>query len=578
MLLELRVRDLAIIESVRAEFGPGLNVLSGETGAGKSIVVDALSLALGGRAAGELVRAGVDRAVVEAVFRIDERPDLMERLQAQGLEADGEIVVRREIVEGGRGRAWLNGSPVTQGMLSQLLDEMVEIHGQHEHQRLLRREAQLVLLDRAGKGEALRERLAGKMREWRSLDAERTRLRMSEEERLRQIDYLRFQIDEIAQAAPEPGEEEDLAGQRGRLANAARLLESAAGAEAGLYSGEGAVVESIGRAATSLAQAGSLDPGLAPLAARLEAALREIEDIARELGDYATKLTHDPERLAEVEERLETLRRLMRKYGPALSDVCASLDQARAELASLEGRDERIAEIEEACAALAAEGAELSRELSSVRARTAAALSRRVAKELEALGMGRATFQVAVTPIELPPPGFGERGSDSVEFLISPNPGEPPRALARIASGGELSRVMLALQTVLAESEKPATLVFDEADAGVGGRVADAVGQRLAGLAAAHQVICLTHLPQIAARGDRHLRVTKAEAEGRTVARLSAIDGDARVEEIARMSGGAAVTEATRAHARDLLRRSGRGDIAQKVRGVGTPTRGGGRA
>ncbi|MFQ5458493.1 MAG: DNA repair protein RecN [Myxococcota bacterium] len=558
MLQELRVRDFAIIENIRAEFGPGLNVLSGETGAGKSIVVDALALALGGRATGDLVRADAKAAAIEAVFSLHDRPEVRERMDSLGLDPADEIVVRRTVAAGGKGRAHVNGSPVTLAMLGAITGDLVEIHGQYEHQRLLRSETHLGLLDRAAKLEKPRARLAGILSEWRALHAEGEKLRLSEEERLRQIDYLRFQIEEISATDPEAGEDERLAAERARLANSERLLEHAGGAEARLYSGDGALVETLGSVVAALEAGVALDPGLRPLGERLAGALREIEDIAGALRDYAASVVHDPARLATVEDRLEALRKLTRKYGPTLAEVQGALGQAHASLEALEGRDVRIAQISEACEKAVAEGDAIARRLATARKRAASGLARQVCKEIEALGMGKAAFHVQITPETPPPPGFNERGRDRVEFLIAPNPGEPPRPLARIASGGELSRVTLALHTALAASERPATLVFDEADAGVGGRVADAVGQRLAGLASTHQILCLTHLPQIAARGDRHLRVSKAAAGGRTAARVAVLAGEDRVEEIARMSGGAGISDKTRAHARDLLRRAGR--------------------
>lgn len=559
MLQELQVRDLAIIDNIRAEFGPGLNVISGETGAGKSIVVDALALVLGGRATGDLVRAGAASAVIEAVFNLSARPELRERMARLGLDPADEIVIRRTVAPGGKGRAHVNGSPVTLAMLASLTGDLVEIHGQHEHQRLLQTETQRDLLDRAAKLQDPRRELAEALADWRRLHAESEKLRVSEEERLRQIDYLRFQIEEITQADPEPGEDERLLAEQVRLANAGRLLESVGGAEALLYSGDGALVETLGRVTASLEASAALDADLRPFCERLSGALREIEDIAAALRGYASDIVHDPARLAALDDRLDALRKLMRKYGPTLEDVQIALGKACADLSALEGRDARLAEIGAALAKRQAEGEGIARRISAARTRAGSVLARRVCKEIEALGMGKAALQVQVSREACPPPGFGELGWDRVEFLLSPNPGEPARPLARIASGGELSRVTLAVHTVLAESERPATLVFDEADAGVGGRVADAVGVRLAGLAATHQVICLTHLPQIAARGDRHLRISKVSGRGRTVVRLSEITGDDRVEEIARMSGGAEISEKTRAHARDLLRRAGQG-------------------
>ncbi len=558
MLLELRIRDLAIIEDLRVQFAPGLNVLSGETGAGKSILVDALGLVVGGRAAPDLVRAGAEAAVVEALFRVDARPDVRERLEAQGLEARDEMVIRRSVAAEGKGRAWVNGSPVTQAMLAGITDALVEIHGQHEHQRLLRRDFHLDCLDRAAGLLESRARMSEAARCARDLGRERDALSVSVQDRLREIDLLRFQVDEIRKADPQPGEDARLDAERARLTHAARLAEIATGAEAGLYSGEGAAVDSLGRVAAALREGARLDPALGAGAERVEGALREVEDVAADLRGYAERGVFDPERLAEVDARLEILRRLTRKHGPGIEAVLAAQAAAEERLALLEGHDERLAAIEKACARAEDEGRARARELSAARRRAARGRERKVREELSALGMAQAAFEVRFDGEPPPPPGFGERGADRLEFLFSPNPGEPPRPLARVASGGELARTMLALQNVLAAGDVPTTFVFDEADAGVGGRLADAVGRRLADLAAGHQVLCITHLPQIAARGAWHLRVIKEPQGSRTVARVERLEGEARVEEVARMSGGAQVTETTRAHARDLLSRGAR--------------------
>jgi DNA repair protein RecN (Recombination protein N) len=378
MLQELRIRDLAIIENLRVEFAPGLNVVSGETGAGKSIVIDALTLALGGRATTDIVRAGAEKTIVEAVFRIDRRPDVRERLEALGLDPEDEQVIRRTVSAAGKSKAHLNGSPVTQGMLAQALGTLAEIHGQHEHQRLLQRESHLDLLDRAADLLELRGRLAEAVERWRGFDRERESLRVSEEDRLRQIDYLRFQIREILEVDPEPGEDERLGAERARLTHAVRLAEAAGGAEAALYSGEGAVVEGLGRTAAALREAGRLDASVRPVAERVESALRECEDIAATLRDYAGGIVFDPERLAEVEGRLETLRRLLRKYGPGIDAVRGALDAAQARLAGLEARDERFAGLEAECEAAREAGAALAEELSAARRRAARVLGRKV--------------------------------------------------------------------------------------------------------------------------------------------------------------------------------------------------------
>ena len=560
MLTFLRVRHLAIIDQLEVELGPGLNVITGETGAGKSILIDALSLVLGERAAPELVRTGAKQAEVEALFDIGDDPEALARLSASGLEAERELVVRRVVLASGRTRAYVNGSLASAGQLAELARGLVDISSQHEHHTLVDPGTHLGYLDAFGKLEPRRAQVAEAHRALREADEALREAEKAAASKGEREDLLRFQMREIDELDPKPGEEQELAEERERLRHAARLASTAGGAEDALYAQDGAVCEVLGRLSVEVRDAARIDPSLVPTADVLDASLAQLEEAARELGRYAGRITMDPERLADLEDRLARLKRLTRKYGGDVEGILAHREAAAAELAALDSAEERIAELERARQAALDGAAEAARALSKQRRTIADELARRISEELASLGMGGARVTVQVAPLaerggELMVDGarLSETGIDRVEFLIAPNRGEEPRPLRKVASGGELSRAMLAIKRVLAGVGRAGLYVFDEVDAGVGGAVAEVIGQKLADVARHHQVICITHLAPIAVYADRHYRVAKSVEGERTKSRIDVLDEDERREEIARMVGGLKITESHRKAAAEML-------------------------
>ncbi len=556
------MRDFVLLDEVRVEFGPGLNVLTGETGAGKSMLVDALGAVLGQRTPSDVVRTGASCARVVAVFEAASFPQLRPVVDELGLPwEDGALVLVREI--GGRARAYVNGQPTTVGVLRRLGTLLAEIHGQHEGQRLLEPASHRELLDAFGGGAllSLRARAEELFGRWRQLRSELRSLDVGERERAQRVDLLRFQISEIDAVRPRPGELEELAGLRTRLVNAERLRESVAGAYQALYGDEGAAADRVGRAAVLLRQAAVWDPALEPLVEALESLGAQLSDLSRDLHAAVERAESDPARLEEVESRLAALRALLRKYGDTVEAVLDYRDRAARELEALENADSRRAELEQQVALVEAQLASAVRDLSAARAAAARRLEKAILQHLQDLAMPAARFRVRLDVEEDPDglPAGGRRlavapwGADRVEFLLSTNPGEPPRPLHRVASGGELSRVMLALRTVLARADPPAVMVFDEVDSGVGGRAGHVIGAKLSELSGVCQVLCVTHLPQIAALANHHLAIRKVTERGRTRTVVEVLDPEARVEEIARMLSGPTPTETARRHARELL-------------------------
>jgi len=561
----LRIEGVKIVEEAELEFGPGLNVLTGETGAGKSIVLGALDLLVGGRASPDAVRDGAESGSVEAVFRTEALPDLEAALQERGFAEPGEdpeheLVVHRTLSSKGRSRSRVAGQLVPVSTLAELFSGRVEISSQHSSQALLRPDSHGRFLDAAGGLGAKREAVASRFGAVRALDAELEELRSRAEERARRLDFLSFQLEEIDEVGLVPGELEELEAEHGRLAHAGRLREEGAAATAAL-AGDSERPEAAG-AADGVAAAArlieglrALDPSLGELGERLSGLDTELRDLAGDLERYVDGIESDPARLEAVEERLAQVERLRRKYGSSESEILAFREQVASELDSIGGADQQE---EELCTARAAELEALAvaaARLSKGRKKAAKELARSVQGSLADLDMPEATFSVALEPAPAPrgmPCGAG--GAEAPEFCFSANKGEPLRSLQKVASGGEISRVFLAVKNGLRRAGAGMVLVFDEVDAGIGGRAAERVGRALAELARHHQVICITHLPQIAAFADVHFRVEKRERRGRTLAGVSRLEGEARVDEIARMAGGASVSDATRRHARDLLR------------------------
>ncbi len=558
MLAALSIRDFAIIDRVELDFGPGLTVITGETGAGKSILIDALNLVLGGRARAEVIRAGCDFAEVEALFELGQGP-ARERLIDAGIEAGEQLVVRRRIARSGRHRVYLNGTLATVQMLGTVARGLVDISGQHEHYSLLRPDFHLQLIDRIGGLGALREQVQAAHRAVSTLDARVAELRARERDRAQREDFLRYQLQELEEARLEdPAEEEALEQERRRLRNVERLRGSAREAEQALYGAKGAAVERLARAAAAVERLAELEPSLQEWVAELNSAHAIAEEAARTLGDYARNLSAEPHRLAEIEDRLGLFSRLRRKHGASLAEVIERMQAMQAEVEELAGAEGALEALGEERVAAGAALLGLADKLSAARRACGEELAGQVCAELKDLGMGGARLEVAVDPVasgvEVEGRRFGPRGGDRVELRLSANPGEPPQPLNRIASGGELSRFMLAVKRIIAEGDPVPTYIFDEVDAGVGGPTAEAIGLKLKQVSASRQAVCITHLPQIAALAGHHLHVSKRVVEDRTVSEVERLSAPRRVEELARMLGGARVTKKTRAHAEEMLR------------------------
>jgi DNA repair protein RecN (Recombination protein N) len=550
MLLELRIQGYAVIDDLTVTLSPGLNALTGETGAGKSIVADALALLLGERASADLVRRGAERAVVEAVFDMAERPEVQARLEEMGIADDGGVLVlRREVQAAGRNRAWINGSPATAGTVGELGAALVDLHGQHEHQALLRSDEQRRILDAfAGLTDA-----AAEVRGLHDV-VDTTRKELAEREaRARELaaqsDFLRFQLSEIESAQLSADEETALEDEARRLEHARELGDGASRLHEGLYGGDESLADRVAEVRGALEKLARLDPTLADSAAALEEAYHVLADVGRRLGEYAEGIEADPARLDELRRRQELIFRLKRKYGPTFANVLETGRRVRAQLDELEGGSVDLQQLQRQLDGDRKALLESAVLLSKGRAGAARRLGREVEKVLPSLGMEGARFEAQLSPLPEPGPG----GAETVAFLVSVNAGFEPRPLARVSSGGELSRVMLALKSILARVDRVPTLVFDEIDAGVGGAVASAVAAELRAVAEHHQVLVITHLPQIASRAHAHLRVDKTVEAGVTTARVSVLGGEDRVREIARMLGGDPQSERSRDHARELL-------------------------
>ena len=550
MLIELRIKDYAVIHDLTLELGSGLSALSGETGAGKSIIVGALSLLLGERAASDTVRTGAERAMVEAVFDVATYPKLRVQLDDLGIEAeDGLLILRREVAAVGRNRAWINESPSTARTVGELGRSLVDLHGQHEHQTLLRKDTQRHILDAFGEAEEDASAVEEAYEELVGLEAKLRELQDHRRELASRIDFLRFQMRELEEADVQSGEEEALTEESGRLENSEELLGATTRIHDELYSAEGALTDKVSGLAQTLARLKEWDPVLEGPHEELQGAYHALAEVGRDLSDYVGGLRHDPGRLEEVRSRLDLIHSLKRKYGPTAEDVIASRDRVRAELDEVEdgGWDEDIlaAEVDRTRSDLIAAAARLSEK----RQAAATRLEEEVEALLPNLGLPAGTFKVQMDTL----PEVKSRGAESIEFLVSVNAGFPPSSLARVASGGELSRVMLTLKAILAQVDQVPTLVFDEIDAGIGGQVASLVAAKLKDVARYHQVFVVTHLPQLASQARSHLLVEKDEREGLAVTAVRGLTGDARVREIARMLGGDPESETSQDHARELL-------------------------
>ena len=553
MLTTLRIKNLALVADLTLELRPGLNIITGETGAGKSILIGALTLVLGERADRTLIRSGADSCSVEAVFEVGKlQAPLKEFLDENGLEPceDGQLVLKRAFTAAGANRQFVNGSPTTLQTLGAIGEWLVDIHGPHDHQSLLHPARQLAILDAFGKLQEQREAFAELVRRRAALEAEKAALVVDEKTYAQQLDLLRFQVREITEAKLQPGEESQVEQDYQRASNSAKLMELSQTALGQLDGEESSLLSQAGALGRTLHELQRVDASASVITAAHEQAVTALREVQAELSRYADHVDVDPERLGELEERLNLLHSLRRKYGASVAEVIAFGDDAQRKLASLESRDEELARINGQLKKIDGELLRAGRELSAARRKLIPQLSKAAVKQLAALGFKQSHFDVAITTAT-DVLRVSSSGLDEIEFQFAPNVGEPARPLRAIASSGEMARVMLALKTVLAAEDEIPVLVFDEVDANVGGETAHAVGEKMQQIARQRQVLCITHLAPVAAMADAHFVVAKDVKAGRTTTEITLLTGTERVTELARMLGGQG--EAARKHAEALL-------------------------
>lgn len=564
MLVELSIRNLAVVESVRVTFHDGFHVLTGETGAGKSIIIDALSLIVGGRGSADIIRYGCEKAEIEALFDIEPNHPVWETLQNQGIDAspDEHLVIRRELTQHGKSTSRINGQLVNLSMLREAGERLVNIHGQHEHQSLLKVEQHMHWLDLYGEA-SIRPVKSDYQAAYSAYTAtlkELEQLQESSQKTLQMIDLYRFQVEEISAARLKIGEDEWLAEEKRKLSNAEKMMQSVSDAYQWLYGGKG--IETVSKAIQKLSDISAYDKTvLNPLVEQLQSAYYQLEDASFQLRDYREQIEFNPDRLEEIEQRLDMINSFRRKYGDNITEILTYLDTINRELDVMERKDEVIAKLQKDADEQYVAVEALARKLSEARHQVAQKLAREIEQELRSLQMERTQFEVSITRQEDPRGWevdgtrlrFTKHGFDVVEFLLSANPGEPVRSLHKIASGGEMSRIMLAMKAIFAKVDRIPVLVFDEVDTGVSGRAAQSIAEKLSRLSATCQVFSITHLPQVACMADHHYEIRKVVEAERTATKVKALDEQGRTVELARMLGGVEVTETTLHHAKEML-------------------------
>ncbi|MFO7885209.1 MAG: DNA repair protein RecN [Desulfobacteraceae bacterium] len=564
MLKELFIKNFAIIDDIRISFSNGLSVLTGETGAGKSIIIEAVNLLLGGRAAAGLVRTGEDSAELEALFDIPQDSEAAALMKEQEMDPNEGLMIRRIISSEGRHRVFINARLSTMQLLKQITKNLAGVSSQHAHQGLLKEDTHLYILDRFAKTLELRDQVSKLFHQLVPLEKEISALKKGIEKTKEENEFLHFQIQEIETAAISPEEDKTLELEKKRLKNGAEIFDVLNRSELEIYSGENSLVERLGAIKADFEKYGEIDPVLAEKGEKLSHSLFELEDLSQELRDHAAGIELDPQALEDTEARLDLIQKLKRKYGPTLEDLFENYKNLKDRLAATEHIEDTISGLELKRDALLKELVEKSTVLSDKRKKSGTVLGRLAEKELADLEMDQTRFEVSIHSDQADPEKneitapngdkITENGMDRVAFLMAPNPGEALKPLNRIASGGELSRVVLALKAVLYDTESLGTLIFDEVDAGIGGRTSEKVGKKLETLADQYQVICITHLAQIAKYGSRHFKISKAVVNDRTVTSILPLDlQEDRVKEIARMIGGEEITPATLAHAREMI-------------------------
>ena len=558
MLLQLNIKDFAIIDNLQITFGKGLNILTGETGAGKSIIVDAVKLILGDRASLDDIRSSKDEAVVEAMFDISSLKDIAELLETSGIPNEENIIIRRVISRSGKNRTFINNSMANLTLLQEIGSRIIDIYGQHDHQSLTKSDEHIDILDAFAGLLALRDDVAKAYREFYSIKSELDSLTADSQSLLEKQDFLTFQSKEIGEAGLKAGEDEELKKEKERLANAEKLFEASNSGYDSLYASSGSILERLTQILNKLKDVSKFDEGLKPVMENMESSVCQLEDAATSLRDYTHGISFEPERLEEADNRLDTINKLKKKYGAAIEAILKKKEEVDRELDNIVHHDERIAELKETAEKAKENVLKLSKKLSEKRIDSAKLFNKKIEAELSALNMKKTVFEVRIEKNkdingELI---LDEKGIDRVEFFISPNIGEETKPLSKIASGGELSRIMLAIKRITTTGKIP-VLIFDEVDAGIGGGTAEVVGKKLKEVSKNHQVLCITHLPQIAAYADKHYSVAKEVRAGRTCASIKELKNEERISEISRMLGGVKITDRTREHAREMLENAG---------------------
>ena len=563
MLKELRIKNYAIIDELSIDFKAGLNILTGETGAGKSIIIESLGLILGERASDESIRSGEDSASVEAVYDISRVKNIKEKLSESGIETENnELIIRRQISRSGKNRSYINDSAVNLSLLKDIGDMLVDIHGQHEHQTLLHPENHSIVLDLFGNTLPLREKCRENYSNLQNLQREVNELINKERERVQKIDLLNFQKEEIDKAELKIGEDDDLKNEKNLLQNAERLHRYATESYEALYSTEGSVVEKLNSVITNITEINKIDSSAGKILDDGKEALFEIEDIASRIRDYTGKIEFNPDRLSEIDDRLAEITALKRKYGTNIEDVLTYRKKIDEDLEILSKSQERMDGLSAEIEKLKKDLENIATGLASEREKAADRFESLIEKELKELKMEKVRFKVNFSyeeddtsfikykgkSVKLFPEGIGK-----IEFFFSPNIGEDLKPLSKIASGGELSRVMLSIKNILTNKDSIPVLIFDEVDAGIGGGVAEIVGEKLKKVSKGRQVFCITHLPQIASRADTHFQIAKKTSNNRTITSIKELKGEERVEEIARMAGGKVITDTARKHAEEMI-------------------------
>lgn len=555
MLSELRIKDFAIIDSLSISFGPGLNIFTGETGAGKSIIMDAIALILGDRASNDIIRASREEALVEAMFDVSSANGIENVLKEAGIEHSEDLIVKRVVQRAGRNKIYINGSLATLVTLTEVGRHLIDVYGQSEHQSLTRPEEHIEVLDAFGGFLKLRAYMSETYKGYISLKKEFDALVQESKNFEERRELLAFQLKEITDASLSPGEDADIKRLKEKLSNSEKIKNMTTEAERIIYSDPGSIIERLGQIVKALKEISALDERLSKTAVSLETSLFELEDSASFLRDYSDNIEADPEGLENVIARLDLINRLKKKYASTIEEILGRKQAIEGELSGLKDFEHRLAELEKSVMQAHGAATVAANNLSEARKAAATELEKKIEEELSTLGMKGTVFEVSIET-EKNPDGtarFGEKGSERVSFMISTNPGEGLKPLSRVASGGELSRIMLAMKSVTAAGRVP-TLIFDEIDTGVGGAMAQIVGLKLKEVSKAHQVLCITHSPQIAAFADKHYGVSKqATKEGRTVTSVNELEGEEKVEQISKMLGGMKVTDITRKHAGELL-------------------------